>query len=236
VSRLGSRICGAGTARIGDCHRRARRPALRLQTGAPDLYTGAGRAKHRPRDGRAANGSDDQSKCGVAAPRRSAGRLCRVNNVALEPTGRGPLDGLSFRPRMCSTLRHRTGLRPSRLGSDHPPATTTAVGRELLLGGRRRMVGKTLTESLPIASRREHAYGTPVNPAVRNVSPGGSRTLVVAGGGEASALGGTGRSRCGEVMAGMLLPPPSRSRTARIRCGQQGFHRCAVVHVLAREL
>jgi len=80
-------------------------------------YTGAGRAAPAAlTEGR--NGSDDQSKCGVAAPRRSAGRFCRVNHVALEPTGRGA-DGLSFAAKVCSTLPATARASAIPIGCGH---------------------------------------------------------------------------------------------------------------------
>jgi amidase len=104
------------------------------------------------------------------------GAFCRVNHVALEPTGRGPLDGLSFAVKdVFHIAGHRTGFGHPDWLRTHPPAPATAVAVRLLLAAGARMVGKTLTDELAYSLSGENMhYGTPVNPRCPQRIPGGS--------------------------------------------------------------
>ena len=84
------------------------------------------------------------------------GAFCRVNHVALEPTGRGPLDGLSFAVKdVFHIAGHRTGFGHPDWLRTHPPAPATAVAVRLLLAAGARMVGKTLTDESTTTATNE---------------------------------------------------------------------------------
>lgn len=115
------------------------------------------------------------------------GAFCRVNHVALEPTGRGPLDGLSFAVKdVFHIAGHRTGFGHPEWLRTHPPATETAAAVTLLLAAGARMAGKTHTDELAYSLSGENMhYGTPVNPRCPQRIPGGSSNgsaAAVAGG------------------------------------------------------
>jgi amidase len=115
------------------------------------------------------------------------GAFCRDNHVALEPTGRGPLDGLSFAVKdVFHIAGHRTGFGHPEWLRTHPPATETAEAVALLLAAGARMAGKTLTDELAYSLSGENThYGTPVNPRCPERIPGGSSNgsvVAVAGG------------------------------------------------------
>ena len=164
------------------------------------------------------------------------GAFCRVNHVALEPTGRGPLDGLSFAVKdVFHIAGHRTGFGHPDWLRTHPPATATAVAVRLLLAAGARMVGKTLTDELAYSLSGENMhYGTPVNPRCPQRIPGGSSNgsvVAVAGGLVDFALGTDcgGSVRLPASYCGVLgMRPthgrvssraPSRSDRASIRRG-----------------
>jgi amidase len=122
------------------------------------------------------------------------GAFCRVNHVALEPTGRGPLDGLAFAVKdVFHIAGHHTGFGHPEWLRTHPPATATAVAVKLLLAAGACMVGKTLTDELAYSLSGENMhYGTPVNPRCPQRIPGGSSNgsvVAVAGGLVDFALG-----------------------------------------------
>ena len=121
------------------------------------------------------------------APDDPLGAFCRVNHVALEPTGRGLLDGLSFAVKdVFHIAGHRTGFGHPDWLRTHPPASETAVAVTQLLAAGARMVGKTLTDELAYSLSGENMhYGTPVNPRCPERIPGGSSNgsvVAVAGG------------------------------------------------------
>ncbi len=115
------------------------------------------------------------------------GAFCRLNHVALEPTGRGPLDGLSFAVKdVFHIAGHRTGFGHPDWLRTHPPATETAAAVTQLLAAGARMVGKTHSDELAYSLSGENMhYGTPVNPRCPQRIPGGSSNgsvVAVAGG------------------------------------------------------
>jgi amidase len=95
---------------------------------------------------------------------------------ARDPTGRGPLSGLTFAVKDfidvagCCT----GGGNPDWLAS-HPAVEKSAPAVEALLGAGARLVGKTSMDELAFSLEGANAhYGTPVNPACPDRLPGGS--------------------------------------------------------------
>jgi amidase len=149
------------------------------------------------------------------------GAFCRVNHVTLEPTGRGPLDGLSFAVKdVFHIAGHRTGFGHPDWLRTHPPATATAVAVRLLLAAGARMVGKTLTDELAYSLSGENMhYGTPVNPRCPQRIPGGSSNgsvVAVAGGLVDFALGTDcgGSVRLPASYCGVLGMRPTHGRVS----------------------
>ncbi|HEY0928534.1 MAG TPA: amidase family protein, partial [Gemmatimonas sp.] len=92
--------------------------------------------------------------------------FCRHTHVALEPTGRGDLDGLTFGLKdNFDVAGHRTGFgSPDWLRTHEPAVAHTPVLTRLLAAGAT-MVGKTHTEEMTFSLTGENAhYGTPINP------------------------------------------------------------------------
>jgi amidase len=149
------------------------------------------------------------------------GAFCRVNHVALEPTGHGPLDGLSFAVKdVFHIAGHRTGFGHPDWLRTHPPAPATAVAVRLLLAAGARMVGKTLTDELAYSLSGENMhYGTPVNPRCPHRIPGGSSNgsvVAVAGGLVDFALGTDcgGSVRLPASYCGVLGMRPTHGRVS----------------------
>jgi amidase len=147
--------------------------------------------------------------------------FCRVNHVALEPTGRGPLDGLSFAVKdVFHIAGHRTGFGHPDWLRTHPPATETAVAVTQLLAAGARMVGKTHTDELTYSLSGENMhYGTPVNPRCPQRIPGGSSSgsvVAVAGGLVDFALGTDcgGSVRLPASYCGVLGMRPTHDRVS----------------------
>ncbi|MGA3064658.1 MAG: amidase [Methylocystis sp.] len=93
-----------------------------------------------------------------------------------DPTGRGPLSGLTFAVKDFIDVAgcHTGGGNPDWRAS-HPPAEISAPVVEALLGAGARLVGKTIMDELAFSLEGANAfYGTPVNPACPDRLPGGS--------------------------------------------------------------
>ncbi len=149
------------------------------------------------------------------------GAFCRVNHVALDPTGRGPLDGLSFAVKdVFHIAGQRTGFGHPDWLRTHPPAAETAVAVRLLLAAGARMAGKTLTDELAYSLSGENMhYGTPVNPRCPERIPGGSSNgsvAAVAGGLVDFAIGTDcgGSVRLPASYCGVLGMRPTHGRVA----------------------
>jgi amidase len=99
-----------------------------------------------------------------------------VEVFEVDPTGSGPLDGLSFAVKDLIDLGGRkTGCGNPTWRDTHPPATVNAVCVEQLLGAGAKCVGKTVTDELAFSLLGEnHFYGTPLNPRAPERVPGGS--------------------------------------------------------------
>jgi len=120
-------------------------------------------------------------------PNDPCGAFCRENHLALEPTGSGPLDGLTFAVKDVMTLAgHRTAFGQPTWYRTHAPGATTALAVRRLLAAGARLAGITLTDELSYSLSGENAhYGTPVNPnapgRVAGGSSSGSAAAVAAG-------------------------------------------------------
>lgn len=106
----------------------------------------------------------------------TVGAFCRVNHVALAPSGEGPLSGLTFAVKdVFHVAGHRTGFGSPEWLATHAPAPATALAITRLLAAGARMVGKTLTDELAYSLTGENVhYGTPINVRAPDRIPGGS--------------------------------------------------------------
>src|SRR5918912_4348087 len=99
-----------------------------------------------------------------------------VQEIEVDPTGSGPLDGLTFAVKdLIDIGGYKTGCGNPSWRCTHPPATVNAVCVEQLLAAGARCVGKTVTDELAFSLLGEnHFYGTPLNPKAPDRVPGGS--------------------------------------------------------------
>src|ERR687889_1730894 len=99
-----------------------------------------------------------------------------VQELEVDPTGSGPLDGLTFAVKdLIDIGSHKTGCGNPNWRYTHPPATVYAVCVEQLLAAGARCVGKMVTDELAFSLLGEnHFYGTPLNPKAPDRVPGGS--------------------------------------------------------------
>ena len=99
-----------------------------------------------------------------------------VQELEVDPTGSGPLDGLTFAVKdLIDIGGYKTGCGNPNWRYTHPPATVNAVCVEQLLAAGARCVGKTVTDELAFSLLGEnHFYGTPLNPKAPDRVPGGS--------------------------------------------------------------
>jgi len=96
--------------------------------------------------------------------------------AVLEPTGQGPLDGLTFAVKDLFDVADivTTGGNPDWARTHGPAAGTAPVVAALLAAGAR-MAGKTKTVELAFGITGENPHhGTPLNPRVPQRFPGGS--------------------------------------------------------------
>src|ERR671927_480846 len=99
-----------------------------------------------------------------------------VQELEVDPTGSGPLDGLTFAVKdLIDIGGHKTGYGNPSWRKTHPPASVNAVCVEQLLDAGARCVGKTVSDELAFSLLGEnHFYGTPLNPRAPARVPGGS--------------------------------------------------------------
>jgi amidase len=118
--------------------------------------------------------------------RDTLGAFCRHTHVALDATGSGPLDGLTFGLKdLFDIAGHHTGFGSPDWLRTHAPASHTSPIAVALLAAGATMVGKTHTEEMAFSLTGENAhYGTPINPAAPGRVPGGSSS------GSAAAVAG----------------------------------------------
>lgn len=99
-----------------------------------------------------------------------------VERFTLEPTGTGPLDGLTFAIKDIMDVAGRvTGCGNPTWAATHPPAVTHAVCVDQLLAAGATAIGKTVTDQLAFSLLGEnYFFGTPVNVRAPDRVPGGS--------------------------------------------------------------
>jgi amidase len=99
-----------------------------------------------------------------------------VEPLSLEPTGSGPLDGLTFAVKDLIDLKgYVTGCGNPFWRDSHPPAAAHAVGVEQILAAGAVCLGKTVSDELAFSLDGEnYFYGTPLNPRAPDRVPGGS--------------------------------------------------------------
>ena len=137
---------------------------------------------------------------------RELGALCQENAGEADPTGSGPLDGLTFAVKdVFDVAGQRTGFGQPTWLATHAPAETTApaVGRLLAAGAC--IIGRAICDELTYSLDGENVhYGTPLNPACPERIPGGSSS------GSASAVaGGLCEFSLGTDCAGSVRIPAS---------------------------
>ena len=94
----------------------------------------------------------------------------------ISPTNKGILDGLNFSVKDVINLEgHRTGFGNPLWEKTHPLAVENAVCIQQILTNGASCIGKTITGELGFGSTgANHFYGTPYNPKVPKLVPGGS--------------------------------------------------------------
>lgn len=105
-----------------------------------------------------------------------SGAFCRDNHIALEGSGRGALNELTFAVKDVFHIQGaRTGFGQPEWLESHPPATETAAVVKQLLNAGADMLGKTHSDELAYSLTGENIhYGTPINPSDPTRIPGGS--------------------------------------------------------------
>src|ERR687889_2186783 len=152
-----------------------------------------------------------------------------VQELGVDPTGSGPLDGLTFAVKdLIDIGGYKTGCGNPSWGHTHPPATVNAVCVEQLLAAGARCVGKTVTDELAFSLLGEnHFYGTPLNPKAPDRVPGGSSS------GSASAVArGLVDFALGTDTGGSVRVPASNCGTWGLR-SSHGFISVAGVNPFA---
>jgi amidase len=162
-----------------------------------------------------AGGQQHESEGGVRPREPTAVEESRafVQKVEVNPTGSGPLDGLSFAVKdLIDIGGHKTGCGNPSWRYSHPPATVNAVCVEQLLTAGARCVGKTVIDELAFSLLGEnHFYGTPLNPKAPDRVPGGSSS------GSASAVA------CGLVDFALGTDTGGSVRVPASNCGTWGL-------------
>ena len=99
-----------------------------------------------------------------------------VEQLRLDPTGSGPLDGLTFAVKDLIDLKgYVTGCGNPHWRDSHPPAAAHAVGVEQIMAAGAVCLGKTVSDELAFSLDGENFfYGTPLNPKAPDRVPGGS--------------------------------------------------------------
>jgi amidase len=136
-----------------------------------------------------------------------------IERFTLPPTGRGPLDRLTFAVKdLIDVAGHHTGCGNPTWLATHPPATVSAICVEQLLAAGAQCEGKTITDEIAFSLLGEnHFYGTPLNPAAPDRVPGGSSS------GSASAVA------CGIVDFALGTDTGGSVRIPASNCGIWGL-------------
>ncbi len=142
----------------------------------------------------------------VQIPFDPLGAFCRENHTALEPTGSGLLDGLSFAAKdVMAIAGHRTAFGQPTWYRTHAASGESARVVQQLLAAGARMAGVTLTDELSYSLSGENVhYGTPTNPNAPGRIAGGSSS-----GSAAAAAGGYVDFALGTDCAGSVRLPAS---------------------------
>jgi amidase len=136
-----------------------------------------------------------------------------IERFTLPPTGKGPLDGLTFAVKdLIDVAGHPTGCGNPTWLATHPPAAVSAICVEQLLAAGARCEGKTITDEIAFSLLGEnYHYGTPLNPAAPDRVPGGSSS------GSASAVA------CGLVDFALGTDTGGSVRVPASNCGIWGL-------------
>lgn len=136
-----------------------------------------------------------------------------VEELRLEPTAPGPLDGLTFAVKDLIDLQgYVTGCGNPGWRDTHPPAAAHAVAVEQILAAGAVCLGKTVSDELAFGLDGEnHFYGTPLNPRAPDRVPGGSSS------GSASAVA------CGLVDFALGTDTGGSVRVPASNCGIFGI-------------
>ncbi|MGB6064985.1 MAG: amidase [Desulfomonilaceae bacterium] len=136
-----------------------------------------------------------------------------IETFILEPTGSGPLDGLTFAVKdLIDIAGHKTSCGNPTWRDTHPVAVANAVCVDHLLLAGGRCIGKTVTDELAFGMDGENFfYGTPTNPKAPDRVPGGSSS------GSASAVS------CGLVDFALGTDTGGSVRVPASNCGIFGM-------------
>lgn len=106
----------------------------------------------------------------------SVGAWVPHGRFTIAPTGRGPLDGLSFAAKdLFDVAGHTTGAGNPAWLATHSAATAHSPLISQLLAAGAQLYGKTITDELAYSIQGENVhYGTPVNTRAPDRVPGGS--------------------------------------------------------------
>ncbi|MCX5494086.1 amidase [Kaistia dalseonensis] len=115
-------------------------------------------------------------------------------NVVVQPTGQGPLSGLTFASKdLFDVAGFVTGCGNPDWARTHPPARRHAWAVQRLLDAGATLAGKTITDEISLGLLGRNQFdGTPINPKAPDRFPGGSSSgsaAAVAGGLVDFALG-----------------------------------------------
>jgi amidase len=136
-----------------------------------------------------------------------------VEVFSLEPTGEGPLSGLTFAVKdIIDIAGHRTGCGNPTWRDTHPAPRSHAVCVDQLLSAGARFVGKTVSDEVAFSLIGEnHFYGTPLNPKAPDRVPGGSSS------------GSTSAVACGLADFALGTDTGGSVRVPASNCGIWGF-------------
>jgi amidase len=136
-----------------------------------------------------------------------------VEQLRLEPTGSGSLDGLRFAVKDLIDIKgYVSGCGNPTWQETHPPAAAHAVGVEQILAAGAVCLGKTVTDEPAFGLDGENPfYGTPLNPRAPDRVPGGSSS------GSASAVA------CGLVDFALGTDTGGSVRVPASNCGLFGI-------------
>ena len=136
-----------------------------------------------------------------------------IQRLNIAPTGRGPLDGLTFAAKdNIDVAGAVTGCGNPTWAATHPPAAMHAVVIDVLLSSGARCLGKTILDEFAFSLVGEnHFYGTARNPKAPDRIPGGSSS------GSASAVA------AGEVDFALGTDTGGSVRVPAANCGLYGL-------------